>query len=137
MWAASTRDSAARARHSYPAKTPTSSDARIVLAGGPIAYSGEASVRHRVPAHRLTRRYFIKRGFSQGISDAFMEGRPTSLAAKLRWWRLTAHHVARAPLIFAKNLVLRRGMLTTLTWCALCAGRFRALAYSAAARLIV
>ena len=102
---------------------------RVVQAGGTIAYSGEASVRHRVPPHRLTRRYFIRRGFNQGISDALMEGKPTSFSAKVQWWRMTVHHVARAPLIFAKNLVLRRGMLTTLTWCALCAGRFRAMTY--------
>lgn len=102
---------------------------RICQAGGRIAYSGEAAVRHRVPADRLTRRFFIKRGFNQGISDAFMEGRPTSFPAKVRFWRLTAHHVGRAPLIFAKNLLLGRGMLTTFTWCALCVGRFRAMIY--------
>jgi glucosyl-dolichyl phosphate glucuronosyltransferase len=102
---------------------------RVVEAGGRITYSGEASVLHRVPPQRLTRRYFIKRGFNQGISDALMVGKPTSFSAQLQWWRMTAHHVARAPLIFAKNLVLRRGMLTTLTWCALCAGRFRAMTH--------
>lgn len=102
---------------------------RIVRAGGTIGYSPQACVRHRVPAERLTLRYFVKRGKSQGLSDALMEGRPTTALELASWWVRTLRRIARTPLVLAKNLLLRRGPLAPATWVAGCVGRLSALRY--------
>lgn len=98
---------------------------RLITAGGLIGYSGRACVRHRVPPERLKRRFFFKRGMSQGVSDALMEGKPTTLGEHKEWWLRTFYFLGRAPLVLAKNVVNRRGSLTPITWCGLCIGRIR------------
>jgi glycosyltransferase involved in cell wall biosynthesis len=102
---------------------------RIVAAGGAIAYSPLALVRHRIPASRLTMRYFLRRAFSQGMSDSLMEGRPRTAPEHARWWWHTIYAIARIPPIVAKNIMLRRGPLPPTAWIARCAGRLASLKY--------
>ena len=102
---------------------------RIVLAGGTIGYEPRACVRHRVPPDRLTFRFFIQRGLSQGLTEALMEGKPTTLGETTRFWLVTLRQLARWPLILGKNLLLRRGLLAPTTWLARCAGRILVLRY--------
>lgn len=102
---------------------------RMVQSGGAIGYSPRACVRHRVPPRRLTMAFFVKRGVSQGLSDALMEGKPTTVSEWAAWWRMTAYHIGRIPLVFGKNVVLRRGMLAPATRCAHCVGWLSALKY--------
>lgn len=45
---------------------------RVRAAGGVIVYEPKAAVRHHIPASRLTARWFLRRLFAQGVSDAIM-----------------------------------------------------------------
>ncbi|HXH22035.1 MAG TPA: glycosyltransferase [Dehalococcoidia bacterium] len=45
---------------------------RLLRAGGHVLYEPAAVVGHRVPAERMTRRWFLRRVYAQGISDALV-----------------------------------------------------------------
>lgn len=42
---------------------------RIHQQGGRVVYAPRAIVHHMIPAERLSKRFFLKRGYAQGISD--------------------------------------------------------------------
>jgi glycosyltransferase involved in cell wall biosynthesis len=57
----------------------------IMEAGHSCYYHPAAAVRHHVPASRLERRWFVRRYYWQGVSDAMMEilhDRPTASARR-------------------------------------------------------
>jgi glycosyltransferase involved in cell wall biosynthesis len=45
---------------------------RLRRAGGHVYYEPRASVGHRIPAERMTRRWFLRRLYAQGVSDAVL-----------------------------------------------------------------
>jgi glycosyltransferase involved in cell wall biosynthesis len=66
---------------------------RLRASGGRLRYEPAAQVLHRVPAERLTLRYFLRRRYAQGVSDELMlfeEGAVASWRRRLRLARLAA-----------------------------------------------
>lgn len=112
-----------RTRESLLSGEDTDFFRRLTTAGGIIGYSGRACVKHRVSQERLRRWFFFKRGVSQGVSDAMMEGRPGTVRQHAEWWIRTFYLLGRAPVVFGKNLLYRRGSLAPITWFGLCIGR--------------
>jgi GT2 family glycosyltransferase len=54
---------------------------RLHGAGGRVYYEPKASVGHRIAAERMTRRWFLRRVFSQGVSDAVLARESKGAAA--------------------------------------------------------
>ena len=85
--------------------------ARLHQAGGTVAYEPDAAVAHAIPASRVSRRWVIRRGYGQGITDLLMEQRTDPAPGRgalvrragralgrgtVRGWRGTAGLVWRA-----------------------------------------
>lgn len=46
---------------------------RLWATGQQLVYTPRAAVRHRIPGHRVTRRYLLRRGYWQGVSDTLLD----------------------------------------------------------------
>jgi len=54
--------------------------------GGEVVYMPTALVYHMVPATRLSRKFFLKRGFAQGISNVLFQTETNPGCGVLRWY---------------------------------------------------
>jgi glucosyl-dolichyl phosphate glucuronosyltransferase len=99
---------------------------RVRAAGGRLAYVPDAAVRHRVPAERLTQRWFLRRAFAQGVSDELLRERAGGSVAALRLGR-EAVRCGRAAPILARRLAEGRGPADARIWLAYCRGRMAAV----------
>ncbi|MGQ0431088.1 MAG: glycosyltransferase [Microthrixaceae bacterium] len=99
--------------------------ARLRAAGGSIVYEPAAHVLHRVPASRLTKAWFRRRSYAQGLSDVLFDPPATgSSAVALAREVLRA---ARAVPILVSNLRHGRGPVNARLWLTYCHGRIDAL----------
>lgn len=100
---------------------------RLHNRGGRVIYWPAATVRHRVPPSRLRLNYFIRRGFSQGLTDELVEGPPTNVREGV--WRIArmVGSTLRLPLVGLKALATRGGVLNPIAWAAYSGGRFAAI----------
>jgi GT2 family glycosyltransferase len=99
---------------------------RVRAAGGRLVYAPEAAVEHRVPADRLTQRWFRRRAFAQGVSDELLRERAGGARAALRLGRETVRCGRAAP-ILARRLAEGRGAADARIWLAYCRGRMAAV----------
>jgi succinoglycan biosynthesis protein ExoM len=99
---------------------------RVRAAGGRLAYAPEAAVAHRVPADRLTQRWFLRRAFAQGVSDELLREPAAGPAVALRLGRETLRCGRAAP-ILARRLVEGRGPADARIWLSYCRGRMAAV----------
>ena len=100
--------------------------ARLRATGGSILYEPSAHVLHRVPAERLTKAWFRRRSYAQGLSDVLLDPPPAdrSLAASIAREGLRA---GRAGPILLRNLAHGRGPTNARLWLTYCRGRVDAL----------
>jgi glucosyl-dolichyl phosphate glucuronosyltransferase len=100
--------------------------ARVRARVGALVYEPAAAVRHRVPPERLTRRWFLRRAYAQGISDELLR---TPAAGPRRALRLAREVVrcGRAAPILARRLAEGRGPTDAEIWVSYCRGRMAAL----------
>jgi hypothetical protein len=96
---------------------------RLRQAGGRLAYAPGAHVHHRVPPERLTRPWFRRRTFAQGVSDAIMDPPP----GRLRGMGRELLRAGRTAPILARNVLGGRGATNAELWLAYCRGRFDAV----------
>jgi len=99
---------------------------RLIDRGGSIAYAPDASVHHRVPPHRLTREFFLRRAHAQGVSDVLMTRTHGAVA-----FAREAARAARAVPIAGRNVAEGRGLTGARVWLAYCEGRVDAMRGSA------
>jgi glucosyl-dolichyl phosphate glucuronosyltransferase len=99
--------------------------ARIVAAGGRVVYWPQAAVAHRVPAERLTKTWFRRRAFAQGVSDVRTEP-PSQRARPLRIAREVVR-AGRALPIWVRRLIEGRGGFDAVLWLVYCRGRIAEL----------
>jgi GT2 family glycosyltransferase len=92
---------------------------RALAAGRRIRYWPGASVRHRVPPERLTKRWFLGRARAQGISDVREEGGEPSIGRIAR----ETVRAGRAAPILALRLAEGRGGFDATLWLAACRAR--------------
>jgi len=59
---------------------------RIHELGGEVVYTPDALVHHMVPATRLSRKFFLKRGFAQGVSNVLFQTETNPGNGVLRWY---------------------------------------------------
>ena len=99
---------------------------RVREAGGTLVYAPDAAVLHRVAGDRLTRSWFLRRAFAQGISDERLR---TPAAGPRRALRLGREVVrcGRAAPILARRLVEGRGTADARIWMSYCRGRIAAV----------
>lgn len=90
---------------------------RLLGAGGRIAWSPAAWVLHRVPPERLTKDWFRRRAFDQGVSDGLLDT-PAC-------WREVVR-AARAGAILARGRAGAAARLHADLWLRYCYGRLRA-----------
>lgn len=98
---------------------------RVQAEGGDVVYWPQASVMHRVPAERLTRDFFVRRAYAQGISDVLLEGAGDNLT-----WRTRLREEARkarALPALAKGIGSREGTQNAACWLAYSRGRLAGL----------
>jgi glucosyl-dolichyl phosphate glucuronosyltransferase len=98
---------------------------RIIAGGGRIVYWPDAAVAHRVPPERLTKDWFRRRAFAQGVSDVRIEpaGRrlyPLQVSRELI-------RAGRALPICVRRLLERRGSFDAALWLVYCRGRIAEL----------
>lgn len=99
---------------------------RLYAQGGTVAYAPGARVRHRVPADRLSKAWFRRRAWWQGITDGLLERNCSGRQGA----KAMAHEVVRAGRgfgILGSNLLSGRGPLSAELWLLYCAGRFEAM----------
>lgn len=89
--------------------------ARLRALGGRIRYRPDASVVHRVPVDRLTKAWFRRRVWAQGVGDGLLD--PNGSSARDVW------RAGRALPILARNAVAGRGTFAAELWARYCAGR--------------
>lgn len=91
--------------------------------GGRLRYEPQAHADHRVPADRLTQRFFRRRAHAQGLSDALLARlettRPLPLMIGREAWRL-----GRTAPILVRGLVTGQGPMNAIQWLYYCRGRF-------------
>jgi len=94
---------------------------RLRATGHPIRYAPQASVGHRVPAERLTREFFHRRAYAQGVSDGLL----ADLSPRDRRGQASRELVrfGRAAPIMARGVIAGRGVSGSSIWCAYCCGR--------------
>lgn len=94
---------------------------RVRASGATIGWWPDATVRHRVPAERLTTTWFRKRAYAQGISDALLDRG----ASGRQWGRVPREVVRalRAGPILVRGAVTRHGSVPARLWVRYCAGR--------------
>jgi glycosyltransferase involved in cell wall biosynthesis len=102
---------------------------RLYASGRPLRYEPEACVAHRVPADRLTVRFFSRRHYAQGLSDELLlalDGRPQGWEERARLLRTLGSVTVR----LGKALFYRSGALDAWFevdyWAGRLAGTFRA-----------
>lgn len=99
--------------------------------GGRILYDPTAWVVHRVPADRLSVKWFHRRAYAQGASDELLEALTSRRSA--RWRRMRELlRAGRAAPILARGLVERRGTVNARLWLSYCRGRRAAVLESIA-----
>jgi hypothetical protein len=59
---------------------------RIHEMGGQVIYMPTALVHHMVAASRLSRKFFLRRGYAQGISDVLFKEEANAGNGVLRWY---------------------------------------------------
>lgn len=100
---------------------------RLRRSGGRILWWPAAWLYHRVHPERLSRAWFRRRAFAQGLGDGLMEspsnGRSTAALLAREVVRL-----GRAVPILGSNLARGRGTLTADLWVRFCVGRMRGMA---------
>lgn len=91
---------------------------KVRRSGRRALFDSRASVRHRVPGERMTRRYFEQRAYAQGISDSYAYTRRSArprltIAARLRRQTagLRSMLVARARIAVAGKDLVERELL--------------------------
>jgi glycosyltransferase involved in cell wall biosynthesis len=89
---------------------------RLHTAGGRVRWCPDAWVVHRVPPERLTKAWFRRRAFDQGVSDALLE-------PPARWRELL--RAGRAAAILAKGGGGAVAREHAGLWLRYCAGRIR------------
>jgi glycosyltransferase involved in cell wall biosynthesis len=97
---------------------------RLQRHGGSIRYEPRASVRHCVPASRLSRDFFQRRARAQGISDALLDMRQQRRVVAVREYVRAGRSVP----IAGKGLVNGRGPAGGRIWLEYCRGRLSARA---------
>jgi hypothetical protein len=91
-----------------------------------LRYAPGASVQHRVPAERLTRRWFLRRAYAQGVSDELLRAPASGPGRALRVGREVVRCGRAAP-ILARRVTEGRGATDAEIWVAYCRGRMAAL----------
>lgn len=91
--------------------------ARLRQLGGRIRYRPDAHVVHRVPVERLTRSWFRRRVWAQGIGDGLLDADGSQ--ARDAW------RAGRALPILVRNAAAGRGTFAAELWVRYCAGRIR------------
>ncbi|MFC1835460.1 glycosyltransferase family 2 protein [Thermodesulfobacteriota bacterium] len=81
---------------------------RFESAGVPIHYVPDAEILHLVPPERLTRRFFIRRHYAQGMSDVYMFAKDRGA-----WWAIASlprrlGELALSPLRFVTRFAFGR-----------------------------
>lgn len=99
---------------------------RLRTSGGRIAWWPAAWVLHRVHPDRLSRDWFRRRAYAQGLGDGTIEAR--AVAPRVTTVAREVLRAGRAAPILARNLALGRGTLPADLWLRFCAGRIRGLA---------
>jgi glycosyltransferase involved in cell wall biosynthesis len=100
---------------------------RLRARGERILYWPGASVRHRIPADRLTPAWFGRRAYAQGVSDAILDDvRDGGRTGRNRARQLV--RFGRTLPILARNLVSGRGTVPASVWLAYCRGRLDGMA---------
>jgi glycosyltransferase involved in cell wall biosynthesis len=99
---------------------------RVREGGGLLVYEPRAFVEHRVPAERLTRRWFLRRAYAQGVSDELLRAPAEGPRCMLRLGREVVRCGRAAP-ILARRLAERRGATDAEIWVSYCRGRIAAL----------
>lgn len=89
---------------------------RVRLAGGRIRWCPEAWVIHRIPPERLTRAWFRRRAFEQGITDALLD-------PPVRWREVLRTGRAAAILVKGRSSSVARAHADL--WLRYCGGRLR------------
>lgn len=98
---------------------------RIQASGGDVVYWPDATVLHRVPETRLTREFFIRRAYAQGVSDVLLEDAAPALTLRSRAREQRVR--ARVIPVFAKAAVRGSGAQNAACWLAYSRGRIAAL----------
>jgi hypothetical protein len=98
----------------------------VRAAGGLLVYAPDAAVLHRVGGDRLTKRWFLRRAFAQGVSDELLREPARGVRRALRLAR-EAVRCGRAAPILARRLVEGRGPVDARIWMSYCRGRMAAL----------
>lgn len=97
---------------------------RLRRLGGRLRYEPGAQVAHRVGAERLTREFFRRRAYAQGVSDALLaaeDGPPWVVRVTREGWRC-----GRTAPVLARGLLTGQGSMNALQWASYCRGRLRA-----------
>ncbi len=98
---------------------------RIRGCGPPLWFTPDAVLKHRIPASRTTRRYFLKVNASLGVSEALV-GALTWSGDRAGWrresWSTAGHKVRWATQQVGRALRRRRGLMGALGWAALALG---------------
>lgn len=98
---------------------------RLRAAGGRLRYEPAAHVLHRVTADRLTRSFFKRRAFAQGISDIRVSeaeaprAHPVAMAREV--WR-----TGRTVPILLRGITTGSGTMNAVQWVNYCRGRWDA-----------
>jgi glycosyltransferase involved in cell wall biosynthesis len=95
---------------------------RLQRAGGTIRYEPRASVRHCVPATRLSRDFFQRRAHAQGLSDALLDIRLQRRVVPMREYVRAGRSLA----IAGKGLLAGGGLTGGRIWLEYCKGRLSA-----------
>lgn len=86
---------------------------------GRIRYRPDASVLHRVPAERLTKNWFRRRAWAQGLGDGLIDPAGSVSREVVR--------AGRSVPILARNAAAGRGSVAAELWLRYCAGRIAGL----------
>lgn len=100
--------------------------ARVRASGGKTMWWPAASALHRVPPERLTRAWFRRRMWWQGVSDGTV-GRQTGTRLTATVFTREIARAGRALPILAAGLARGRGGLSASLWVRYCAGRIAGL----------
>jgi glycosyltransferase involved in cell wall biosynthesis len=101
---------------------------RLRAQGGRLRYEPAAQVLHRVPAERLTREFFRRRAYAQGVSDALLAALGEPEPRALRVARELCRYGRTAP-ILARGILTGHGSMNAVQWASYCHGRFGATAH--------
>lgn len=76
----------------------------LVAAGHQLYYEPRATVGHHVPVSRLTRGWFLRRTYSEGLSEALMQALMESLPRRRRV-RMALHNLLLQPQDWARSFL--------------------------------